>query len=67
MGEGPPPLALVCPRCGGREVVVSAAVASACLPFPELRPLRCAGCGQEGTWARIGGRDEVRWGAPLRR
>lgn len=56
-----------CPRCGGATICVGAAVKSACLPFPPVRPIRCEGCGHEGTWARIGGRDAIQWGKPVAR
>ncbi|MEZ4385154.1 MAG: hypothetical protein R3A79_27740 [Nannocystaceae bacterium] len=58
--------ALVCPRCGAAAVEVLAPVRGSCVPFPELRALRCR-CGQEGTRARIGGALKISWAGPPRR
>ena len=61
--EGP-----ACRRCGGRALTVLEPVAaSACVPFPELRGVRCTTCGAEGTRVILRGREVVTWGAPIKR
>ncbi|MCA9658085.1 MAG: hypothetical protein KC486_07060 [Myxococcales bacterium] len=66
-GDGELDATIVCPRCGARAVEVLAPVRASCVPFPELRSLRCGACGQEGTRARIGGELKISWAGPPRR
>lgn len=56
--DAPPP---TCPACGATDVVVAAATASACLPFPPVEPLRCPRCGNTGTRVRLRERTLVQW------
>lgn len=57
-----------CRRCGGRALTLLEPVrGSSCVPFPELRGVRCTTCGAEGTRVILRGREVITWGVPIKR
>ncbi|MBL8975777.1 MAG: hypothetical protein JNK56_34565 [Myxococcales bacterium] len=50
-----------CPACGEREVTITAARTSPCLPFPPVQTLLCRCCGNTGTCLVLRERTVVQW------